>query len=184
MAGIGVGGTVFQLRGIGRQMGGYYNWKYNVVTGPPFPAPVQVALFGLVAALASAPPWRGETPHLLRWVRVVDALSYVALAIEAGYNHWMGGYFNKVMYVPIVLSPLLTLTHLAALVRVGRHAPPRAALGRGDGVRRGGLRLPRVEHRPSQRRVQLAERLLRAAGGGAAAIDRSGRAGPSGRRLR
>jgi hypothetical protein len=118
MAGVGTAGTLFHLRGVGRQMGGFYNWRYNAVTGPPLPAPPQVALLGLLGALASAPPARGETRRLVRWMRVVDALSYVLLMIEAGYNHWMGGYFNKVMYTPIILSPLLALTHLAALAHV------------------------------------------------------------------
>ncbi|MGH2544434.1 MAG: hypothetical protein ACRDIB_16700, partial [Ardenticatenaceae bacterium] len=34
-----------------------------------------------------------------------------------GYNHWIGNYFNKVMYTPVILSPLLAAVHLAALVR-------------------------------------------------------------------
>ena len=88
---IGAGGTFFHLRGIGRQMGGFANWRYNVVTGPPFPAPLQVALFGLLGAVASAPPAPGEAGRLVRWIRAIDAASYVLLASEAGYNHWMGG---------------------------------------------------------------------------------------------
>jgi hypothetical protein len=99
-------------------MGGFANWRYNVVTGPPLPAPPQVALLGLLGVLASAAPAGGETARLVRWVRLVDALSYVLLAVEAGYNHWMGGFFNKVMYTPIVLGPLLALIHLAALGRL------------------------------------------------------------------
>ena len=118
MVGIGLGGTFFHLRGVRRQMGGFQNWKYNVVTGPPLPAPPQVALFGLLAALAAAPPRPHETRRLVRSVRAVDAASYCLLAVEAGYNHWMGGYFNKVMYTPLVLGPTLALVHVAALARM------------------------------------------------------------------
>src|SRR5687768_878076 len=50
---IGTLGTFFHLRGIARQMGGFYNWKYNFVTGPPFPAPMQVALLGLLGTVVS-----------------------------------------------------------------------------------------------------------------------------------
>jgi hypothetical protein len=117
VAGIGIAGTLFHVRGVGRQMGGFANGRYNVVTGPPFPAPMQVALVGLLGAVASAPPTAGEVGRLVRWLRAVNAASYVLLAIEAGYHHWLGGYFNRLMYVPVVLSPLLTLVHLAALVR-------------------------------------------------------------------
>jgi hypothetical protein len=115
---IGTVGTFFHLRGVGRQMGGFYNWKYNTVTGPPVPAPVQVALLGWIGVIASMPGSTGETRRLVRWVRLLDALSYAVFAVESGYNHWAGGYFNKVMYVPIVLSPLLALAHLATLARV------------------------------------------------------------------
>src|SRR5439155_25944346 len=119
---IGAIGTFFHLRGLGRQMGGFCNWKYNTVTGPPVPAPVQVALLGLLGVIASMPGSMGETRRLVRWVRLLDALSYVVFAVESGYNHWAGGYFNKIMYVPIVLSPLLALAHLASLtgLRVAR----------------------------------------------------------------
>jgi hypothetical protein len=114
---VGAAGTFFHLLGVGRQMGGFRNWRYNVVTGPPFPAPLQVMLLGLLGAAASSQPARGEDRTLLGWVRAVDALSYVLLGVESGYNHWMGGYFNKVMFVPIVLSPALAATHIGALVR-------------------------------------------------------------------
>jgi hypothetical protein len=99
-------------------MGGYRNWRYNVVTGPPFPAPLQVMLLGLLGVAASSPPTHGEAGKLLGWVRAVDALSYVLLGVESGYNHWMGGYFNKVMFVPIILSPALAATHVGALLRL------------------------------------------------------------------
>jgi hypothetical protein len=114
---VGAAGAFFHLRGAARQMGGLRNWKYNVLTGPPIPAPPQVALFGLLAALASAPPQRGETAHLLRWVCSANAASALLLAVEAGYNHWLGGFYNKVMFTPLVLSPLLAATQLAALTR-------------------------------------------------------------------
>lgn len=115
MTAVGVVGTVFHARGIGRQMGGYYNWRYNAITGPPLPAPPQVALLGLASAIASAPPASGETRGVVTWLRAMNAVSYVALAVEAGYNHWLGAYFNRVMFVPLILSPLLTVVHLAAI---------------------------------------------------------------------
>jgi hypothetical protein len=118
---IGAGGTFFHLRGIGRQMGGFRNWKYNAVTGPPLPAPPQVALLGLLGVAASSPPTASEPAEqdsLVRWARAINAISYALLGTEAGYNHWIGGYGNKVMYTPVVLSPMLMLAHLAVLAGV------------------------------------------------------------------
>ena len=119
---VGASGTFFHVRGIRRQMGGFHNWKYNAVTGPPTPAPPQVALLGLLGALASAPAraWgsQRETESLAQWARTVNALSYVLLGAEAGYNHWMGGYFNKLMFTPAILSPTMVLVHLGAYSRM------------------------------------------------------------------
>lgn len=115
MALVGALGTGFHVRGVARQMGGFGNWRYNLVTGPPLPAPPQVALLGLASALASAAPSPGETRRLVTTLRVVESISYVLLAVEAGYNHWLGGYFNRVMYLPLVLSPILAIVHLVAL---------------------------------------------------------------------
>ncbi|MEJ7803933.1 MAG: hypothetical protein WKH68_11280, partial [Candidatus Limnocylindria bacterium] len=50
---VGAIGTLFHVRGVGRQMGGFDNWRFNMETGPPFPAPAQLALFGAVGLLAS-----------------------------------------------------------------------------------------------------------------------------------
>jgi hypothetical protein len=121
---VGAVGTLFHLRGVARQMGGLYNWKYNVVTGPPLPAPPQVMLLGMLGVAASNPPARGETTYLLGWVRAVDALSYLLLATESGYSHWVGGYFNRVMFTPVVLSPTLALVHMgaAANIKIARKA--------------------------------------------------------------
>lgn len=118
MAAMGLAGTVFHVRGVGRQMAGFRNWKYNVVTGPPLPAPPQVALFGLIGALAAAPPSTDESSRLVAAARAVNVLSYPLLAVESGYEHWKGGLFNKVMFTPLVLSPLLTVVHLGALLRL------------------------------------------------------------------
>jgi hypothetical protein len=124
MTALGILGTWFHLRGIARQMGGYYNWKYNIVTGPPFPAPMQVALFGLLGSLASKPlsgnPFRSkhkEEQKLVRSARAINACSCILLAIEAGYNHWSGNFFNPLMYTPVVVGPLQAMTHFAALMR-------------------------------------------------------------------
>jgi hypothetical protein len=124
MATVGIAGTFFHMRGIGRQMGGFHNWKYNVVTGPPFPAPMQVALYGLLGSLASKGRSNSlfvskhkEEQALVRSARWINSLSCVLLAIEAGYNHWTGKFFNPLMYTPVLVGPLQAVIHLAALMR-------------------------------------------------------------------
>ncbi len=119
MTAIGAVGTLFHFRGIRRQMGGFSNWTYNSTTGPPWPAPVQVALFGLVGALASSPPSRGERERLVLAARLVDSGAYLLLLLEAGASHWMGGFYNRVMWVPVVLSPVLGAAHVGAIARIG-----------------------------------------------------------------
>jgi hypothetical protein len=114
LAAVGLVGTAFHTRGVMRQMGGVANWHYNFATGPPLPAPPQVALFGLLGAAAAAPPAFGETRRLVGWARSVNVLSYGLLAIEAGYGHWLGGFFNRVMYTPLLLSPVAGLLHVSA----------------------------------------------------------------------
>ena len=120
---IGTFGTLFHLRGIARQMGGFYNWKYNAVTGPPFPAPIQVALFGLLGAVASRrvshnPLKKKSDEHsLIRPARWINALSYTLIGIEASYYHWTGSFFNRLMYIPVLLSPAMAFVQFAALWR-------------------------------------------------------------------
>jgi hypothetical protein len=121
---LGTVGTFFHLRGIGRQMGGFYNWKYNVVTGPPFPAPMQVALLGLLGIVASqrisGNPFQSrhrDDQNIIRRARWINSLSYLLVGIEAGYYHWTGNFFNRLMYTPLVLSPIMSLVHLASLWR-------------------------------------------------------------------
>jgi hypothetical protein len=121
---VGTLGTLFHLRGIGRQMGGFYNWKYNVVTGPPILAPAQVALFGLLGVVASQQiadnPFEskhGDEVTLVRSARWINSLSYLLIGIEAGYNHWTGNFFNRLMYTPLLVNPVAALVHLAALWR-------------------------------------------------------------------
>ncbi len=58
-AALGAFGTAMHLRGVRRQMGGLYEWRYNGLTGPPVAAPPQVAIFGLVGALGAADGARG-----------------------------------------------------------------------------------------------------------------------------
>ncbi len=118
MTALGLSGTFFHLRGVNRQMGGFYNWKYNLVTGPPFPAPLQIALLGALGVVASAPPSPSEDEGLVRAIRVVNVGAYTMLAVESGYDHWMGGLYNPFMFTPLVLSPLMVLVHLAALARL------------------------------------------------------------------
>lgn len=121
---VGTLGTLFHFRGIARQMGGFYNWKYNVVTGPPVLAPAQVALFGVLGVVASqkAPNNPFESKHndevtLIHRARWINSLSYLLIAIEAGYNHWTGNFFNRLMYTPLLVNPVIALVHFAALWR-------------------------------------------------------------------
>jgi hypothetical protein len=130
MAIVGAAGSLFHLRGIARQMGGFYNWKYNVVTGPPVLAPAQVALFGLLGIAASRPvsnnPFglkHDEEVTLVRSARWINSASYLLIAMEAGYNHWTGNFFNRLMYTPLLVNPLVALVHMAAL---GRSRPAQA----------------------------------------------------------
>jgi hypothetical protein len=57
---MGVAGTGFHIYGVSRAMGGWRNWRQNMVDGPPIPAPpsfVGLALAGLAAlALMRAHP--------------------------------------------------------------------------------------------------------------------------------
>jgi hypothetical protein len=59
---LGVVGSVFHARGIARQMGGWNNWRQNVLSGPPLPAPPSFSALALAgwAALALTPPGRGS----------------------------------------------------------------------------------------------------------------------------
>lgn len=124
LAAVGVIGTAFHVRGVARQMGGLRNGHYNVATGPPLPAPPQVAIFGLMGIVAAAPRQPGETRRLVGWARGVNVASYALLAVEAGYGHWLGGFFNRLMYTPLVLGPLAALLHLGAALdwRAARRA--------------------------------------------------------------
>ena len=48
----GVGGVAFHGYGVARMMGGWSNWRQNLIDGPPLPAPPSfsgVALGGLAA---------------------------------------------------------------------------------------------------------------------------------------
>jgi hypothetical protein len=112
---LGFIGTCFHLRGIKRQMGGFRNWEYNIITGPPFPAPMQIMFTGVLATAASASLKSDETQRLVRLVHLINIPSYLLFAFEASWNHWMSELFNDVMFVPIVLSPLLAVTHAASL---------------------------------------------------------------------
>src|SRR5688572_10724364 len=121
---MGTLGTFFHVRGIARQMGGFFNWKYNVVTGPPFPAPMQVALLGLLGTVASGRisnnPFQSthrDERKIIRRARWINSLSYLLVGIEAGYYHWTGNFFNRLMYTPLVISPIMSLVHLASLWR-------------------------------------------------------------------
>ena len=124
MAIVGTVGSLFHLRGIARQMGGFYNWKYNVVTGPPILAPAQVALLGLLSVAASRRvshnlpgSKHSDEVSLVHTARWINSLSYLLIGIEAGYNHWTGNFFNRLMYTPLLVNPVVALVHFAALWR-------------------------------------------------------------------
>jgi hypothetical protein len=54
---LGVAGVAFHARGVGRQMGGWRNWRQNLLSGPPLPAPpslLALALAGRAAFVLSA----------------------------------------------------------------------------------------------------------------------------------
>src|SRR5262249_33935407 len=66
---VGIAGVVFHAYGIHRNMGGWRNWRQNVLNGPPLPAPPSftgLALAGL-AALTLLEEGRHACP--LSWVR-------------------------------------------------------------------------------------------------------------------
>ncbi|MDX1663638.1 MAG: hypothetical protein R3272_07585 [Candidatus Promineifilaceae bacterium] len=118
---LGAAGTLFHIGGVKRQMGGFYNLKYNLMTGPPVPAPPQLALLGLAAVVASDPGEVGKSRYrqrrkLVRRLFLIEALAAASLAIEAGYEHYKGYFFNPFMLIPVTLGPALAVVHLAALV--------------------------------------------------------------------
>jgi hypothetical protein len=113
----GLVGSVLHVRGITKEMGGVHNWKFNVQTGPPFPAPAQVALVGAVGVAASS----DLSPRkLARVTDLANALGYLLIATEAAWNHWRGYFYNKLMFVPVTVGPVMALMHLGSLLDVRR----------------------------------------------------------------
>lgn len=49
---LGIGGVGFHAYGVSRNMGGWYNWSQNLLSGPPLPAPPSFSALAL-AGLAS-----------------------------------------------------------------------------------------------------------------------------------
>ncbi|MEJ7752890.1 MAG: hypothetical protein WKF46_08085 [Candidatus Limnocylindrales bacterium] len=166
---VGAIGTLFHVRGVGRQMGGFTNWRFNMETGPPFPAPAQLALFGAVGVLASGRPstWphsdREEDRRLVAGIRAANVAAYGLLAMEAGWEHRKGEFHNRAMFTPVTLGPALMAVHTAAAagVRPARAVEgPLSALAVGAGLvgfgfhvrnvlrRRGGLSLQNLFYGP------------------------------------
>ena len=114
---LGVGGTVMHLRGVRRQMGGLYEWRYNLVTGPPIIAPPQVVFFGLIGALSTS---GGEVQRLIHRLRLLEVVAQLLLAVEAGYYHNQNYYANRLQYAPLILAPALALAQAAAETPDGR----------------------------------------------------------------
>lgn len=108
---LGAFGTLMHLRGVRRQMGGLYEWRYNGMTGPPVVAPPQVALFGLVGLLGTSDDGNRELVHRLRLIEIAGQL---LLAVEAGYYHYENYYANPVQYTPVTLAPALAVAQAAA----------------------------------------------------------------------
>jgi hypothetical protein len=108
---IGGLGTFFHLAGARRQMGGFYNWRYNLMTGPPAMAPPQVALFGLLGVLGTGRRDAGDT---VRRLRCGLATSELLLALDSGTSHYQNYYANRVQFTPLVLAPALAAANLAA----------------------------------------------------------------------
>jgi hypothetical protein len=97
-------------------MGGYYNWRYNVMMGPPFPAPAQLGLIGAAGAAAAMGDLSDE--QLEGVTDGTNALGYLLVALFAGWSHWEGYFFNKIMFVPVTLAPLMALIHIGNLLKV------------------------------------------------------------------
>ena len=51
---LGMAGVAFHARGIARQMGGWNNWRQNVLAGPPLPAPPSFSALALAGGAALA----------------------------------------------------------------------------------------------------------------------------------
>jgi hypothetical protein len=51
---LGVAGVAFHANGVARQMGGWNNWRQNVLSGPPLPAPPSFLALSLVGRAALA----------------------------------------------------------------------------------------------------------------------------------
>lgn len=112
-AALGTFGFLLHMRGVRRQVGGFYDWRYNFMTGPPVIAPPQVALFGVIGVLGTNQESSRTLSHKLR---LVDAVGQLLLAIEAGYFHYRNYYANPVQYTPVSLAPLLALAQAAAVI--------------------------------------------------------------------
>ncbi len=115
--GLGLFGTLMHLRGVRRQMGGLYEWRYNVVTGPPIIAPPQVVFFGLIGVLSTS---GGEVQRLIHRLRLLEVVAQLLLAIEVGYYHDQNYYANRLQYTPLLLAPALALAQAAAEAPGGR----------------------------------------------------------------
>jgi hypothetical protein len=63
---LGAAGVAFHASGIRRQMGGWSNWRQNLLSGPPLPAPPSFAALALAGraalALEAGPPSIGSRP--------------------------------------------------------------------------------------------------------------------------
>lgn len=120
-AALGTFGTLMHLRGMRRQMGGLYLWRYNGMTGPPVIAPPQVALFGLIGMLGAG----DERPReLTRQLRLIEVAGQLLLAVEAGHSHYQNYYAYRLQYTPVILAPALAVAQAAA---VAPRAPIRRA---------------------------------------------------------
>ncbi len=114
-AALGTFRTLMHVRGVRRQMGGLYNWRYNGMTGPPVIAPPQVALFGLIGVLGTS---NDDPREVIRRLRLAEVAGQLLLAVEAGSSHYQNYYANPVQYTPLILAPALAAAQAAAEVPI------------------------------------------------------------------
>lgn len=82
-----------------------------------------------------------------RGLALVTAFSGVLAGLEVTYEHYRGSYRQKIMYVPVLVSPVLTAAGLAAFMSVSIATLATGAVGFILHIRKpGGWRLPVVNY--------------------------------------
>lgn len=134
LLGDGLLGFAFHVRGIHRKPGGWGLLVYNTVMGPPLFAPLLLGIggfLGLVAArllpeetapdaIADDVDSDSERDSLQRAMTAATSLTAALNGIEALSSHYKSGFKTWSQWIPVVISPALTITSAAALVRPRR----------------------------------------------------------------